>query len=98
LWNTCASGLQMVLKRSFFFLMGFPASDKVGHPIKELVTCCKYFPTQKYINNENIFLLKNTLTMKAFHNLLWDFHPQPFLGPVGENALLMLEVRGEWAD
>jgi len=34
--------------------MGFPASDKVGHPIKELVTCCKYFPTQKYINNETI--------------------------------------------
>jgi len=44
----------------------------------------------------------------------WDFHAQPFLGftnngvkrekhpvcgsPVGENALLMLEVRGEWAD
>jgi len=44
----------------------------------------------------------------------WDFHTQPFLGftkngvkrkkrpvcgsPVGENALLMLEVRGEWAD
>jgi len=44
----------------------------------------------------------------------WDFHAQPFLGftkngvkrekhpvcgsPVDENALLMLEVRGEWAD
>jgi len=44
----------------------------------------------------------------------WDFHAQPFLGftknavnrgkhpvcgsPVGENALLMLEVRGEWVD
>jgi len=44
----------------------------------------------------------------------WDFHSQPFLGftkngvkrekhpvcssPVGDNALLMLEVRGEWAD
>jgi len=44
----------------------------------------------------------------------WDFHAQPFLGftkngvkrekhpvcvsPVGENVLLMLEVRGEWAD
>jgi len=44
----------------------------------------------------------------------WDFSSQPFLGftkngvkrekhpvcdsPVGENALLMLEVRGEWAD
>jgi len=43
----------------------------------------------------------------------WDFHAQPFLGftkngvksekhpvcssPVGENALLMLEIRGEWA-
>jgi len=43
-----------------------------------------------------------------------DFHTQPFLGftkndvkrdkhpvcgsPVGENALLMLEVRGEWED
>jgi len=45
---------------------------------------------------------------------LLGFHAQPFLGftkngvkkenhpvscsPVGENALLMLEVRGEWAD
>jgi len=44
----------------------------------------------------------------------WDFHAQPFLGfikkgvkgekhpvcgsPVCQNALLMLEVRGEWAD
>jgi len=44
----------------------------------------------------------------------WDFHTQPFLGfrkngvkrekhpvccsLVGENALLMLEVRGKWAD
>jgi len=44
----------------------------------------------------------------------WDFHTQPFLGftkkgvkrekhpvcssPVSENALLMQEVRGEWAD
>lgn len=43
----------------------------------------------------------------------WDFHAQPFLGftngvkrekhpvcgsPVGENGLLMQEVRGEWAD
>jgi len=44
----------------------------------------------------------------------WDFHAQLFLGltkngverekhpvcgsPGGENALLMLEVRGEWAD
>jgi len=44
----------------------------------------------------------------------WDFHTQPFLGstkngvkrekhpvcgsPVDENALLIIEVRGEWAD
>jgi len=44
----------------------------------------------------------------------WDFHAQPFLGftkngvkrdkqpvcgsPVGENAMLMLEVSREWAD